>query len=56
GVVCAVAYFDPGNWAVDLQAGSQHGFRLLFVVLLAGLFAAYLQVLATRLGCVTGLG
>ncbi|KAJ7789956.1 natural resistance-associated macrophage protein-domain-containing protein [Mycena olivaceomarginata] len=56
GMVCAVAYFDPGNWGVDLQAGSQFGFRLLFVVLLAGLFAAFLQVLATRLGCVTGLG
>ncbi|KAJ6544260.1 natural resistance-associated macrophage protein-domain-containing protein [Mycena capillaripes] len=55
GIVCAVAYFDPGNWGVDLQAGSQFGFRLLFVVLLAGLFAAFLQVLATRLGCVTGL-
>jgi metal iron transporter len=43
-MVCAVAYFDPGNWGVDLQAGSQFGFRLLFVVLLAGLFAAFLQV------------
>ncbi|KAG2022460.1 hypothetical protein CC2G_000207 [Coprinopsis cinerea AmutBmut pab1-1] len=55
GVVCAVAYFDPGNWGVDLQAGSQFGYRLLFVVLLAGLFAVFLQVLASRLGCVTGL-
>ncbi|KAF9472570.1 natural resistance-associated macrophage protein, partial [Pholiota conissans] len=55
GVVCAVAYFDPGNWGVDLQAGSEYGYRLLFVVLLAGLFAAYLQVLAARLGCVTGI-
>ncbi|KAJ6486206.1 natural resistance-associated macrophage protein-domain-containing protein [Mycena vitilis] len=55
GMVCAVAYFDPGNWGVDLQAGSEFGFRLLFVVLLAGLVAAFLQVLATRLGCVTGL-
>ncbi|KAJ7651483.1 natural resistance-associated macrophage protein-domain-containing protein [Mycena polygramma] len=55
GMICAVAYFDPGNWGVDLQAGSEFGFRLLFVVLLAGIFAAFLQVLATRLGCVTGL-
>ncbi|KAJ7922848.1 putative transporter of the NRAMP family, partial [Mycena leptocephala] len=54
GVVCAVAYFDPGNWGVDLQAGSQFGFKLLFVVLLAGLLAAFLQA-TTRLGCVTGL-
>ncbi|KAF7313959.1 hypothetical protein HMN09_00554300 [Mycena chlorophos] len=55
GIVCAVAYFDPGNWATDLQAGSEFGFRLLFVVLLAGVFAAFLQSLATSLGCVTGL-
>ncbi|CAL1694687.1 unnamed protein product [Somion occarium] len=55
GIVCAVAYFDPGNWGVDLQAGSQFGYKLLFIVLLAGLFAAFLQVLASRLGCVTGL-
>ncbi|KAJ7269293.1 natural resistance-associated macrophage protein-domain-containing protein [Mycena haematopus] len=55
GMVCSVAYFDPGNWGVDLQAGSQFGYRLLFIVLFAGLFAAVLQVLATRLGCVTGL-
>ncbi|KAJ7109769.1 smf Mn2+ and Fe2+ transporter-like protein [Mycena epipterygia] len=55
GIVCAVAYFDPGNWGVDLQAGSEYGYRLLFVVLLCGLLATFLQVLATRLGCVTGL-
>jgi metal iron transporter len=33
-----------GNWGVDLQAGSQFGYRLLFVVLLSGLFAVFLQV------------
>ncbi|KAJ8515896.1 hypothetical protein ONZ45_g6747 [Pleurotus djamor] len=55
GIVCAVAYFDPGNWGVDLQAGSEYGYKLLFVVLLAGLFAVFLQVLASKLGCVTGL-
>ncbi|KAI6048028.1 smf Mn2+ and Fe2+ transporter [Pisolithus marmoratus] len=55
GIVCSVAYFDPGSWGVDLQAGSQYGYSLLFCVLVAGLFAALLQVLATRLGVVTGL-
>ncbi|KAI9570157.1 natural resistance-associated macrophage protein-domain-containing protein [Boletus coccyginus] len=55
GVVCSVAYFDPGNWGVDLQAGSQYGYTLLFTVLLAGIFATFLQVLAARLGAVTGL-
>ncbi len=33
-----------GNWGVDLQAGSQFGYRLLFVVLLAGIFAIFFQV------------
>ncbi|KAI0763666.1 natural resistance-associated macrophage protein [Irpex lacteus] len=55
GIVCAVAYFDPGNWGVDLQAGSEFGYKLLFVVLLSGIFAVFLQILASRLGCVTGL-
>ncbi|TFY58174.1 hypothetical protein EVJ58_g6582 [Rhodofomes roseus] len=55
GIVCAVAYFDPGNWGVDLQAGSEFGYKLLFVVLLAGLIAVFMQCLASRLGVVTGL-
>ncbi|KAH7915118.1 natural resistance-associated macrophage protein-domain-containing protein [Hygrophoropsis aurantiaca] len=56
GIICAVGYFDPGNWSVDLQAGSSFGYRpMLFVILLAGVIAIILQVLAARLGCVTGL-
>ncbi|KAE9407319.1 natural resistance-associated macrophage protein [Gymnopus androsaceus JB14] len=55
GLVCSVAYFDPGNWGVDLQAGSAHGYRLLFVVLVAGLIAVFLQVLAGRLGCLRAI-
>ena len=34
-----------GNWAVDLQAGSQFGYHLLFVILVSGIFATFLQVL-----------
>jgi len=56
GVICAVGYFDPGNWSVDIQAGVSFGYRpMLFVILLAGMMAIVLQVLAARLGCVTGL-
>ncbi|EJD55393.1 natural resistance-associated macrophage protein [Auricularia subglabra TFB-10046 SS5] len=54
GVMASVAYIDPGNWSVDLQAGSQFGYRLLFVVLLSCIGAVVLQTLACRLGCVTG--
>ena len=39
GLVSAVAYIDPGNWATDLEAGARFGYKLLFVVLLAGLAA-----------------
>ncbi|KAG8756401.1 hypothetical protein FRC11_005364 [Ceratobasidium sp. 423] len=54
GILASIAYFDPGNWAVDLQAGSQFGYKLLFVILLAGLGAVLLQTMSARLGCVTG--
>ena len=37
-----------GNWGVDLQAGSEFGYKLLFVVLLAGIFAVFLQVIYNR--------
>ena len=38
------AFVSSGNWAVDLQAGSEFGYKLLFVVLASGLFAVILQV------------
>lgn len=44
--LCVRAHFiHRGNWSVDLQAGSDYGYKLLFVILLAGLFAVILQVL-----------
>ncbi|KAG8851045.1 hypothetical protein FRB96_009527 [Tulasnella sp. 330] len=54
GILASVAYFDPGNWATDLAAGSQFGYSLLFVVLCAGIGAILFQVLSCRLGIVTG--
>ncbi|KAJ9475984.1 Manganese transporter SMF1 [Pseudozyma hubeiensis] len=53
GIVASVAYADPGNWATDLQAGSEFGYSLLFIVLLTGGFAVIIQILACRLGVVT---
>ena len=52
GITMTVAYADPGNWATDLQAGGQSGFKLLFVVLLAGILGIILQVLSLRAGIV----
>jgi len=45
---------DPGNWATDLQAGAQFKYTLLWVVGLSSLMAIFLQVIAARLGIITG--
>ncbi|HEX7686450.1 MAG TPA: Nramp family divalent metal transporter [Burkholderiaceae bacterium] len=52
GLLVAVGYMDPGNWATDIEAGSVFGNSLLFVVLLSSVAAIVLQVLALRLGIV----
>ena len=55
GLMVAVGYMDPGNWATDIQAGSEYGFALLWVVMLSGAAAMFLQMMAARLALVTGL-
>jgi manganese transport protein len=55
GLLIAVGYMDPGNWATDIAAGSGYGFDLLFVVAGASLAAILLQSLALRLGMASGL-
>lgn len=49
-----VGYMDPGNWGTDLAAGSRYGYSLLWVILLSNIAAQFLQVLAAKLGIVTG--
>ena len=41
-----VTHMLSGNWSVDLQAGSEFGYKLLFVVLLSGVMAVVFQVRA----------
>ncbi|MBZ5856516.1 Nramp family divalent metal transporter [Flavihumibacter profundi] len=50
----SVGYMDPGNWATDLQGGSQFGYSLLWVLLMSNLMAILLQGLSARLGIVRG--
>jgi manganese transport protein len=54
GLLVSIGYMDPGNWATDIQAGSEFGYRLLFVVVLSSLAAIVLQCLSARLGIATG--
>src|SRR5437868_11744064 len=50
----SVGYMDPGNWGTDLQGGARFQYDLLWVVGLASLMAIFMQVMAARLGVVTG--
>jgi manganese transport protein len=54
GLLVAVGYMDPGNWATDLAGGAQFGYTLLSVVLISNFMAILLQHLALKLGIVTG--
>ncbi len=54
GLLISVGYMDPGNWATDIEAGSRFAYALLFVVVLSGVAALFLQTRAARLGIVTG--
>lgn len=54
GLMVAVGYMDPGNWATDLAGGARYGYTLLSVVLISNLFAILLQHLAAKLGIVSG--
>lgn len=54
GLMVAVGYMDPGNWATDLAGGARFGYTLLSVVLLSNLMAILLQHLALKLGIVSG--
>ncbi len=53
-VIASIAYMDPGNFATNIQAGSQFGYSLLWVVLMANLIAMLFQALSAKLGIVTG--
>ena len=44
GLMVAVGYMDPGNWATDIAGGSQFGYTLLSVILLSNIFAIILNI------------
>lgn len=53
GLMVAVGYMDPGNWATDIAGGAQFGYTLLSVILISNFFAIILQYLALKLGVAT---
>src|SRR5215468_2338347 len=53
-ILVSVGYMDPGNWGTDLAGGAQFKYGLLWVVALASAMAIFMQVIAARLGVVTG--
>jgi manganese transport protein len=54
GLMVAVGYIDPGNWATDIEGGSRFGYTLLSVILISNLFAMLLQHLSLKLGIASG--
>eukprot|EP00301_Raphidiophrys_heterophryoidea_P015146 c23671_g1_i1.p1 GENE.c23671_g1_i1~~c23671_g1_i1.p1 ORF type:complete len:561 (+),score=152.19 c23671_g1_i1:85-1767(+) len=54
GWLMSMAYLDPGNLESDLQAGAYTGYQLVWVLFLSTLMGLLLQILAARLGVVTG--
>ena len=49
-----MAYIDPGNFATNIQGGSQFGYRLLWAIVMANLMAMLIQSLSAKLGIATG--
>lgn len=54
GILIAVGYMDPGNWATGIEAGSGYGYELGWVILLSSAAAVLLQVMAARIGLFSG--
>ena len=54
GLMVAVGYMDPGNWATDIAGGARFGYTLISVILISNIFAIFLQHLSLKLGIVTG--
>ncbi|XP_057962095.1 metal transporter Nramp7.2-like [Malania oleifera] len=54
GFLVSVAYLDPGNLETDLQAGANHKYELLWIVVVGLTFALIIQSRAANLGVSTG--
>jgi manganese transport protein len=55
GLLVAVGFIDPGNWATNLDAGSAFGYELLWVITLSTIMLIILQHNVAHLGIASGL-
>jgi manganese transport protein len=55
GFFVTVGFIDPGNWVTNVAAGSQFGYKLLWVVTLSTIILIVVQHNTAHLGIVTGL-
>lgn len=54
GFLVTVGFIDPGNWASNIAAGSDYGYKLLWMVTLSTIMLIVLQHNAAHLGITTG--
>jgi manganese transport protein len=55
GLLVTVGFIDPGNWASNVSAGSDYGYKLLWMVTLSTIMLIVLQHNAAHLGIASGL-
>jgi manganese transport protein len=54
GMMVAVGYMDPGNWATDIVGGAKYGYTLISIIFISNLFAMLMQHLSLKLGVASG--
>ena len=54
GLLVTVGFIDPGNWASNVSAGADYGYKLLWMITLSTLMLILLQHNAAHLGIATG--
>jgi manganese transport protein len=52
--VASVAYVDPGNFATNFAGGAEHGYQLVWVVVMANVMAMLVQYLSSKAGLASG--
>ncbi len=54
GFLITIGFIDPGNWATNIEGGSQFNYSLLWVITLGTFMLIVYQRLAAKLGIITG--